>query len=153
MPQRKQPDHPQQLTLFVSTAKDVSFGVGVAWRERYVWKTKVSSLGNYTTTADAALFAIGMAAKNLISVLSRADHSFAEVVTELRIGLAAVESNGRWALPVIAGIRRQTQKIEDAQGGHQTNTFWCLTGLFDLQTTKRACGYPAVNQSVCCWFV
>jgi hypothetical protein len=111
-----QPDHPQQLTLFVSTAKDVSFGAGVAWREQYAWKTKASSLGNYTTTTDAALFAIGMAAKNLISVLSRADHSFAEVVTESRIGLTAVESNGRWALPVIAGIKRQTQRIEDAGG-------------------------------------
>jgi hypothetical protein len=105
-----------QTTDEPCTAKDVSFGAGVAWREQYAWKTKASSLGNYTTTTDAALFAIGMAAKNLISVLSRADHSFAEVVTESRIGLTAVESNGRWALPVIAGIKRQTQRIEDAGG-------------------------------------
>jgi hypothetical protein len=112
-PPRMQPDHPQQLTLFVSTAKDVSFGAGVACCSLHAWKTKASSLGNYTTTTDAALFAIGMAAKNLILVLSRADRSFAEVVTKSQIGLTAVESNGRWALPV---IKRQTQRIEDAGG-------------------------------------
>lgn len=78
------PDHPQQLTLFVSTANDVSFGVGVAWRERYGWKTNVVSLGNYITPADGALSAIGMGVNNLISILSRTYHSFAEIVAESR---------------------------------------------------------------------
>ena len=67
--QRMQPDHPQQSTLFVSTAKDVSFGVGVAWRERRAWKTKVSSKGSYITAADAALVAIGMVMQNLTTIL------------------------------------------------------------------------------------
>ena len=65
MPRRMQPDHSHQLTLFVSTNQDVSFGVGVAWREQSVWKMRVSLLGKHITTADAALFAIGMVMDNL----------------------------------------------------------------------------------------
>jgi len=67
MPRRMQPDHPHQLTLFVSTIHDESFGVGVAWKERGTWKTKVSSLGKHITSADAALFAIDMVMENLVS--------------------------------------------------------------------------------------
>jgi len=75
MPRRMQPDHSHQLTLFVSTIHDVSFGVGVAWKERGTWKTEVSSLGKHITTADAALFAIDMVMENLVSTLSRAGWS------------------------------------------------------------------------------
>jgi hypothetical protein len=36
MPRRMQPDHSHQLTLFVSTHQNVSFGVGAAWKEQGV---------------------------------------------------------------------------------------------------------------------
>jgi hypothetical protein len=98
MPRRMQPDHSHQLTLFVSTYQDVSFGAGVAWKERYVWKMRGSSLGKHITTADAAVFAIDMTTKNLISTLSKADRSRAEIVTESRAGLVAVGDKGHWAL-------------------------------------------------------
>ena len=123
MPQRMQPENPQQLTLFVSTAKDTNTGVGVVWRERNAWKTKVSSLGKHITTDDAALFAIGMAARDLISTLSRTNHSFAEIVTGSRTGLPAVESSKHWVLPVIASIKRQAQSIE-AAGGRVVSTWF-----------------------------
>jgi hypothetical protein len=113
MPQRMHPDHSLQLTLFVSTMKDINFGVSVAWRERGAWKTKVSSLGKHITTADAALFAIGMATKTLISILSGAHYSHTEIVTESRIGLTAIEGSRQWTLPVIADIKRQAQRVED----------------------------------------
>jgi hypothetical protein len=100
----------------VSAAKDMSFGVGAAWRERHAWKTKASSLGKHITTADAALVAIGMTRKDLIVILSRADRSFAEIATESRFGLAVINSSEQWALPVITSINRQAQKIEDAGG-------------------------------------
>lgn len=115
-PQRMQPDHPQQLTLFVSTAKDVSFGVGIAWRERCTWKTKGSSLGNHITTVDAALFAIGMGMKDLISILSRTDDCRAEIATESRAGLTATRSSEQWVLPVVTGIKRHAHGIEEAGG-------------------------------------
>jgi hypothetical protein len=116
MPRRMQPDHSHQLTLFVSTNQNVSFGVGAAWKEQGVWKTRVSSLGKYITTADAAVFAIGMVTKNLVSTLSKADRSLAEIVTESRIGLTAIGGRGQWTLPVVASIKRQTQRVEDAGG-------------------------------------
>lgn len=68
-PQRMQPDNPQQLTPFVSTTKDATFGLGLAWKEQYAWKTKTSSLGNHIATADAVLF--GISVKNLNSILAR----------------------------------------------------------------------------------
>lgn len=40
MPARMLPQSPQQLTLLVSAVKDASYGVGAAWKERFVWKTK-----------------------------------------------------------------------------------------------------------------
>jgi hypothetical protein len=140
-----QADHSHQLTLFVSTNKDVSFGVGIAWRERCAWKTKVSSLGRHITTADAALFAIGMATKNLISILSRAHHSHAEIVTESRIGLTAIEGSGQWTLPVIADIKRQAQRVEDA-GGRMVLT-WLPDGK-DVEGYKiaRAAAQRAAKQ-------
>ncbi|KAL1581840.1 hypothetical protein WHR41_09430 [Cladosporium halotolerans] len=80
-PERLLPGHPRQLTIFVSATKDVSCGVGAAWRERHEWKTRTSSLGKYTTPADAALFAINMAVKDLPRLLNRADHCFANCDT------------------------------------------------------------------------
>jgi hypothetical protein len=94
----------------------MSLGIGVAWRERYACKTKASSLGKHITAADTALFARGMAMKDLVPIPARADHSFAEIVTESRLGLAVIDSSEQWALPVIIGIKRQTQRIEDAGG-------------------------------------
>jgi hypothetical protein len=76
----------------------------------------VSSLGKHITTADAAVFAIGMVTKNLVSTLSKADRSLAEIVTESRIGLTAIGGRGQWTLPVVASIKRQTQRVEDAGG-------------------------------------
>ena len=58
------PDHSQQLTLFVQTTKDASFGVGAARKEWNGWKTKTASLGKYLTEADAALFGISMVGKD-----------------------------------------------------------------------------------------
>lgn len=110
------PDHPRQLTIFVSATKDVSYGMEAAWRERHLWKTKASSLDKYVTAADAALFAVDMIMRDLIPTLSRADHCSAEIVTELRLALTAIETAGHWTLPVITDIRRQTSKVEDAGG-------------------------------------
>lgn len=116
MPRRMQPDHSHQLTLFVSTSQDVSFGVGAAWKERGVWKTRMSSLGKHITTADAAVFAIDMVMKNLVSTLSKADNSTAEIVTESRIGLVTIGVRGQWTLPNVASIRRHARRVEDAGG-------------------------------------
>ena len=115
-PQRMQPDNPQQLTLFVSTTKDATFGLGLAWKEQYAWKTKTSPLGNHITTADAALFAIGMGVKNLNSILARTDHCRAEIATESRAALTAIRGSEQWALPIVTGIKRHAQSIEDAGG-------------------------------------
>jgi hypothetical protein len=116
IPQRMQPDHSHQLTLFVRTEEDISLGVGAVWKERHAWKTIRSSLGKHITTADAALFAIGMVTKKLVSTLSKADRSLAEIVTESRAGLVAIERGGQWALPIVTSIKRQAQRVEDAGG-------------------------------------
>jgi hypothetical protein len=67
----------------------------------------VSSLGNRITITDAVLFAIDIFTKNLILVLSRADHCFAEVITKSRFGLTVIEDSDGWVLPVIASMERQ----------------------------------------------
>lgn len=95
MPRRMQPDHSHQLTLSVSMIQDVSFGVGVAWKERGMWKTRVSPLGKHITTADTALFAIDMVMKNLVSTLSKADRTAAEIVTDSRIALWTIGRRGQ----------------------------------------------------------
>jgi hypothetical protein len=41
------PNHPQQMKLFVRATKDVSFGVGAAWKEGNCCKTKAASLGRH----------------------------------------------------------------------------------------------------------
>lgn len=115
MPRRMQPDHSHQLTLFVSTYQDVSFGVRVAWKERYLWKTRGSLLDKHITTADAAVFAIDMTTKNLFSTLLKADRSRAEIVTESRAGLVAVGDKGHWALLIVTSIKRQAQRIDHAE--------------------------------------
>ncbi|KAI7704569.1 hypothetical protein KC353_g13409 [Hortaea werneckii] len=122
LPTRMLPDSPQQLTLFVSTVKDFSFGVGFAWRERRAWKTKTSSLGKYITAADATLFTIDMVMGSLVQILLRADHYSAEIVTESRLALAAFEQTGDWTLPVVTEIREHASKVEDA-GGRVTLTW------------------------------
>ena len=116
MPRRMSPDDSHQLTLFVSTIQDVSFGVSVAWKERGTWKTKGSSLGKHITEADAAVFAIDMTLKNLVSILSKADHSTAEIATESLIGLVAIGDREQWTLPIVTSIKRQAQRAEEAGG-------------------------------------
>jgi hypothetical protein len=116
MPRRMQPDHSHQLTLFVSADQDVSFGAGAAWKEQGVWETRVSSLGKHITTADATLFAIGMVMENLTSTLSKADRNAAEIVTDSRVALWAIESRGQWTLPTVTSIKRQAQRVEEAGG-------------------------------------
>jgi hypothetical protein len=57
------------LTVFVSAARDTSFGVGAAWKEHSDWKTKAWSLGKYLTETDAVSFGIDMVVKSLLSLL------------------------------------------------------------------------------------
>lgn len=145
MPQRMDPAHQQQLTLFVSTTKDVSVGLGIAWRERYAWKSKTSSLGNYITETDAALCAIGMGVKSLISILPRADHRRAEIATESRAALTAIQSSEQWLLPVITGIKRHAHGVED-EGGRVVLTW--LSNCEDAEGYKiaRAMAQRAAKQ-------
>ena len=65
-------------------------------------------------TVDAALFAIDMVTKNLVSTLSKADHSTAEIVTESQTGLVAIRDREQWTLPIVASIERQAQRVDDA---------------------------------------
>jgi hypothetical protein len=41
---------------------------------------------------DAALFVIGMVMKDLLSILSRADHQHAELATGSRLALTAIQN-------------------------------------------------------------
>lgn len=111
---RMLPDHPRRVTIFVSAAKDVSYGVAVAWRQQRGWKTKASSLGKYITIHDAAVFAIGMVVKDITQILRRADRCFAEIVTDSQLAIAAIENDNGWTLPVITDIRRWALRAEDA---------------------------------------
>lgn len=85
------PDNQQQLVLFIVAAKDISFGVGAAWKERSGWKTKAWSLGKYVTARDAILFGIDI---NLVtkSLLSIADHCCAKIGTKSRLALTIADS-------------------------------------------------------------
>jgi hypothetical protein len=74
MPIRMLPDHPLQTTLFVELAKDVSIGVGAAWKERDGWKTRTALLGKYLTETDATSSAIGLVLEDLPQILSRTTH-------------------------------------------------------------------------------
>ena len=81
-----------------------------------MWETRGSSLGKHITTADAAVFAINMTTKTLISTLSRADRSRAEIVTKSRAGLVVIGDKGRWALLIITSIIMQAKRMEHADG-------------------------------------
>jgi hypothetical protein len=86
------PGHPQQTTLFVETAKEVSFGVRASWKARDRWKSKSMPLDKYLTEADAASFAISMVLEDLPAVLSKTDNQTAEIVTKSRLALAGLQN-------------------------------------------------------------
>jgi hypothetical protein len=90
MPVRMLPGYLQQTTLFVKTAKEVSFGVGAAWKARDGWKSKSMQLGKCFTEADSASFAISMVLEDLPVALSKTDHRTAEIVTKSRLALAGL---------------------------------------------------------------
>ena len=90
MPIRMLPNYPLQTTLFVELAKDVSVGVGAAWKERDGWKTRAASLGKYITETDATIFAIDTALKQLLQILLRTGRGGAEIVTKSRSALIAI---------------------------------------------------------------
>ena len=77
-----------------------------------------------------------MVTKNLVSTLSKADHSTAEIVTESRIGLVAIRDGEQWTLPIVASIKRQAQRVEDT-GGRVTLTW--------LSNVKDVEGYDMAN--------
>jgi hypothetical protein len=57
-----------------------------------------------------------MVMKDLLSILSRADHQRAEIVTESRLALTAIQSAKQWSLPTITDIKRQAGRVEEASG-------------------------------------
>jgi hypothetical protein len=116
MPMRMLPEYPLQTTLFVELARDVSVGVGAAWKERDGWKTRVASLGKYLTETDAAAFAIGMVLKNLPPILSRTNHRSAEIVTKSRLALTAIEDQSRWEVRTITDVKRLAKGVEETGG-------------------------------------
>jgi hypothetical protein len=131
MPGRMLPDHPQQMTLFVQTTKDASFGVGAAWKERNGGKTKAASLGKHLTEMDAALFEINMVGKDLLSNQQRA-----EIVTNSRLALTELQSTRNWVLPIITEIKRQAKRVEE-EGGRVSLTW--------LPSSSKCEGYKAAN--------
>ena len=138
MPGRMLPDHPQQITMFVQTIKDASFGVGAAWKERDGWETKAASLGKHLTEMDAALFGISrtMVGKDLLSNLSRTNHQRAEIVTNSRLALTELQSTRNWMLPIIKDIKRKAKQVEDEDG--RVVLTW-------LPSSSKCEGYKAAN--------
>jgi hypothetical protein len=116
MPMRMLPDHPLQTTLFVELTKDVSVGVGAAWKERDGWKTRTASLGKCLTETDATAFAIGMVLKDLAPILSRTNCRSAEIVTKSRPALTAIHNQSRWEVRTITDARRLAKRAEEAGG-------------------------------------
>jgi hypothetical protein len=112
MPIRMLPDHPLQTTLFVELAKDVSIGVGAAWKERDGWRTKAASLGKYVTETDATSSAIGMVLEDLPQIFSRTNRRRAEIVTKSRSALKAIQSQSRWEARTITDAKRLAKRVE-----------------------------------------
>ena len=78
--------------MFVGAKKDVSFGVGAAWKDSNGWKTKAASLGKFVTESEAVLSAIHMVAKDLLPILSRTNQQRAEILTRSKLALIEVQS-------------------------------------------------------------
>jgi hypothetical protein len=135
MPERMLPDHPGQMTLFISAKKEVSFGVAAAWKERNGWRPKAVPLGKYLTESDAALFAISMVTDDLLLVLLRTDHQRAEIVTKSRLALTEIQRTRQWALPIITDMKRRAKWVEE-EGGRVVYTW--LSGDSDCEGYKLA---------------
>lgn len=116
MPMRMLPDYPLQTTLFVELAKDVSVGVGAAWKERDGWKTRAASLGKYITETDTTIFAIGMALKQLPRILSRTSRGSAEIVTKSRPALTAIHDQNSWEARTVTEVKRLARRVEETGG-------------------------------------
>ena len=121
MPLRMLPGHPGQTTIFVETAKDVCFGVGVAWKVRDGWKSKAMPLGKYLTEADAASFLISTVLRDLPAILSRTGNRRVEIVTRSRPALTEIQDLHPWARQTIIDIRRCAKRVEE-EGGVVTLT-------------------------------
>jgi hypothetical protein len=116
MPMRMLPDLPLQTTLFVELTKDISVGVGAAWKERDGWKTKTASLGRYVTESDATSFAIGMVLEDLSQMLSRTSQRSAEIATKSRSALTAMQNQSRWEVQTITNTKRHAKRVQEAGG-------------------------------------
>jgi hypothetical protein len=57
-----------------------------------------------------------MLMKDLPSMLSRADCRHAEILSESRLALAAIQCERLWLLPTIIDIKRQAGRVEEASG-------------------------------------
>lgn len=83
------------------------------------------SLGKYLTGADSEMLAIGVVMKDLLSIVSMADHRCAEVVTRSRLALTMIQHTRQEVIPITADIRKQVMRIED-EGGRVVLA--CLSG-------------------------
>ena len=124
--------------MFVGAKKDVSFGVGAAWKDSNGWKTKAASLGKFVTESEAVLSAIHMVAKDLLPILSRTNQQRAEIVTRSKLALIEVQSARQWALPITTKIKKQTKRVEE-EGGRVI-----LTWLSDNNTCE---GYKVADNA------
>jgi uncharacterized protein Smg (DUF494 family) len=100
----------------VETAKDVCFGVVVAWKARDGWKSKSMPLGRYITEAEAASFAISTALKDLPAIISRTEHRRAEIVTRSKLTLTEIQKAQPWARQAIIDVKRHAKRVEEEGG-------------------------------------
>lgn len=85
------PDHPRQLTIFDC---DQGCQLRDGSRKNRVIGMETNASGKYVTAADAALFADHMIMIDRIPTPSRRDHSSADLVSESRLALTAIETAG-----------------------------------------------------------
>lgn len=97
------------MIVRVEVAKDVNVGLGASWKDLDGLKSRAMSLGRYTTETDASISAIGMAFRELPSILSKTSHQNAEVVLKSKIALAEIRASPRWQLSSITDVERSTQ--------------------------------------------
>lgn len=68
------------------------------------------------TETDAAVFAVGMALKELPSILSKTNHQTAEVVARSRLALAELQNPHPWVLSSITEAEAQARRVEEEDG-------------------------------------
>lgn len=107
---------------------------------------KADSLGKYLTMLDADLYAIRMAVHTCRSSLSETTTRCAEILSDSRQALSAIDKAGHWTTPLIRDIKHQIRLLQERGDEVILSQLRTDESVEQMESVRAAASHAATQQ-------